>query len=365
MLQHSSNSNVNALIYWNAKFWSHTNWCIQNSIIQTSTTTLISISISYQLKHEKFNESQQIMQFTLNLDLSITTRSRDAATRHAKEQKKRRSSQKFTSSSFFVSSFISIEISAFYEYIFMTVIFQTSMKFWKSYYTINDRNEMNLNKQEFEIYLIIQSIIIQNSMIRTRLMFVVTFDASNIEKHTRSQMNSQQKLLQKNQEVWENQIFKYLLMTIESNWNHKNQWKIFFEARISFSAFFRRFVEKALSFSNLNKTFCMKWLRSLQMKNVFFFSTTIRINDEEKIRLHMREKIIKHNNRFLFKSLTKYACNAMQRKKWKFNFSHNISIFEKVQLAKDIKRAKKTKEKMNANVTSVHRIQHLTELTSI
>ena len=101
----------------------------------------------------------------------------------------------------FVFIFTSIEINVFYEYHSMTVKFQTSMKFRKSHYTINDRNEMILNKKEFEIYSIIQSTIIQNSMIRTRFMFDVAFDISKIDKHTRSQMKSQQKLLQKNQKV--------------------------------------------------------------------------------------------------------------------------------------------------------------------
>ena len=141
------------------------------------------------------------MQLTLNLDLSTTTRSRDAAARHAKEREKRRSFQKLTSASFFASSSVSIEISAFYEHHSMTVTSQTFVEFRESHYTINDRNEMKLNKQESEIYSIIQSITIQNSVTRTRSMFDVAFDASKIEKHTRSQVKSQQKLLQKNQEA--------------------------------------------------------------------------------------------------------------------------------------------------------------------
>ena len=75
------------------------------------------------------------------------------------------------------------------------------MKFRKSHYTINDRNEMILNREEFDIYSIIQSIIIQNSVIRARSMFDVAFYSSKIDKHTRSQVKSQQKLLQKNQKA--------------------------------------------------------------------------------------------------------------------------------------------------------------------
>ena len=47
----------------------------------------------------------------------------------------------------------------------------------------------------------------------------------------------------------------------------------------------------------------------------------------------------------------------MQRKKWKFDFSHNISIREKIQFAKNIKRTKKTNEKINAKTTKI-KIKH-------
>ena len=60
---------------------------------------------------------------------------------------------------------------------------------------------MILNREESDIYSIIQSIIIQNSMIRTHSMFDVAFDISKIDKHTRFQVKSQQKLLQKNQKT--------------------------------------------------------------------------------------------------------------------------------------------------------------------
>ena len=170
-------------------------------MIQTSTTT--SISTSYQLNHENFNEFQQIMQLTLNLNLSITTRSRDAANRHVKKRKKRNAFQKLTSTSIFIFIFAaaSIEISVLYECHSMIVTFQTFVEFRKSHYTINDRNEMMLNRQKSEIYSISQSTIIQNSMIKARFMFDVAFDVSKIKTHTRSQMKSQQKLLQKNQKA--------------------------------------------------------------------------------------------------------------------------------------------------------------------
>ena len=145
------------------------------------------------------------MQLTLNLDLSTTTRSRDAANRHAKEREKRNAFQKFisasTSISIFISVFASIEISAFYECHSMTVTSQTFVEFREPHYTINDRNEMTLNRQESEIYSISQSTIIQNSMIKARFMFDVAFDVSKIKTHTRSQMKSQQKQLQKDQKV--------------------------------------------------------------------------------------------------------------------------------------------------------------------
>ena len=153
------------------------------------------------------------MQFTLNLNFFITTYSRSATNRHAKKRKKKRQRQtsiskiKFVFVFAFVIAFVSIftftsiEINALYEYHSIIVKSQTSMKFRESHYTINDRNEMILNREKFEIYSIIQSIIIQNSMIRTRFMFDVAFDVSKINKHTRSQMKSQQKLLQKNQKV--------------------------------------------------------------------------------------------------------------------------------------------------------------------
>ena len=317
MLQHSSNSDVNALNYWNAKFWSHTNWWIQSSIIQTLTTTSISIliSTSYQLKHENFNEFQQIMQLTLNLDLSTTTRSRDAAARHAKEREKRRSFQKLTSASFFASSSVSIEISAFYEHHSMTVTSQTSVEFRESHYTINDRNEMRLNRQVSEIYSIIQSTTIQNSVTRTRSMFDVAFETSKLEKHTRSQVKSQQKLLQKNQEAWKNQIFQYF-------WRLKRAEVIRINEELSSKLEYRL----ARSLDVLLKEHCRSqtwtehsvWSDYAHCKWKTYYSslsTTIRINDEERIRLHMREKIIKHSSRFLLKSLTKYACNAMWQRK--------------------------------------------------
>ena len=143
------------------------------------------------------------MQLTLNLDFFTTTRSRDAANRHVKKRKKRNTFQKFTSISISIFIFVvaSIEINVFYECHSMTVTFQTLVEFRKSHYTINDRNEMMLNRQEFEIYSISQSAIIQNSMIKARFMFDVAFDVSKIKTHTRSQMKSQQKLLQKNQKV--------------------------------------------------------------------------------------------------------------------------------------------------------------------
>ena len=148
---------------------------------------------------------QQIMQFTLNLNFFITTYSRNATNRHAKKRKKKRQRQifniKFVFVFVFVFIFASIEINVFYEYHSMIVTFQTSMKFRKSHYMINDRNEIILNKQKFEIYSIIQSIIIQNSLIETRFMFDVAFNISKMNKHTRFQMKSQQKLLQKNQKI--------------------------------------------------------------------------------------------------------------------------------------------------------------------
>ena len=143
------------------------------------------------------------MQLTLNLDFFTTTRSRDATNRHVKKRKKRNVFQKFISTFIFIVIFVvaSIEINVLYECHSMIVTFQTFVEFRKSHYTINDRNEMTLNKQKFEIYSILQSIIIQNSMIKTRFMFDVAFDVSKIKTHTRFQMKSQQKLLQKNQKV--------------------------------------------------------------------------------------------------------------------------------------------------------------------
>ena len=358
MLQHSSNIDVNALSYWNVKFWSHTNWWIQNSIIQTSTTT--STSTSYQLKHENFNEFQQIMQLTLNLDLSTTTRSRDAATRHAKEREKRRALQKLTSTSTSTSTSASIEINALYEYHSMTVTSQTSVEFRESHYTINDRNEMKLNKQTSEIYSIIQSTIIQNSVTRARLMFDVTFDASKIEKHTRSQVKSQQKLLQKNQEAWENQIFQYWWQLKRAEIiriNEKLSWNLEYRLKLSEDALFQ---EHCRSQSWTERSVWSDYAHCKFKKYYSSFSTTVRINDEKRIRLHMREKIIRHNSRFLLKSLTKYVCNAMQRKRWKLNSSHNISIAEKAQFAKNIKRAKKMKETMNAKTTRIKREKNST-----
>ena len=159
------------------------------------------------------------MQFTLNLIFFITTYSRNAANRHAKKRKKKRQRQTsiskikfvfvFAIAFVFVFIFTSIEINAVYECHSMIVKSQTSMKFRKSHYTINDQNEIILNEKKSDIYSIIQSTIIQNSMIRARFMFNVAFDVSKINKHTRFQMKSQQKLLQKNQKTWKNQIFKY------------------------------------------------------------------------------------------------------------------------------------------------------------
>ena len=174
---------------------------------------------------------------------------------------------------------------------------------------------MKLNKQEFEIYSIIQSITIQNSMIRTRFMFDVAFDDSKIEKHTRSQVKSQQKLLQKNQEAWKNQIFQYF-------WRLKRAEVIRINEELSSKLEYRL----ARSLDVLLKEHCRSqtwtehsvWSDYAHCKWKTYYSslsTTIRINDEERIRLHMREKIIKHSSRFLLKSLTKYACNAMQRKR--------------------------------------------------
>ena len=127
------------------------------------------------------------MQLTLNLNFFITTRSRDATNRYVKKRKKRNVFQKFTFIFIFIFIFVvaSIEINVFYECHSMIVTFQTFVEFRKSHYTINDRNEMTLNKQKSEIYSISQSIIIQNSIIKTRFMFNVVFDVSKIKTHTR------------------------------------------------------------------------------------------------------------------------------------------------------------------------------------
>ena len=304
---------------------------------------------------------QQIMQLTLNLDFSITTYSRSAANRHAKKRKKKRQRQTFNIKSVFVFVFAfifafvfifaSIEINAFYECHSMTVTFQTSMKFRKFHYTINDRNEMILNKQKSEIYSIIQSTIIQNSLIETRFMFDVAFDVSKIDKHTRFQVKSQQKLLQKNQKIWKNQIFKYWWQLKRAEIIKINE-KLFSKLKYRLTRFLNVLLKNHCRFQIwIKRHVWNEYVHCKWKKHYFFLFIVVRINDEKKIRLHMKKKIVKHNNRFFFKSLTKYVCNAMQKKRWKFDFSHNISIFEKVQFAKNIKRVKETKEKINAKTT--------------
>ncbi|KAG7002278.1 hypothetical protein G7Y79_00028g062990 [Physcia stellaris] len=151
------------------------------------------------------------MQLTLDLGLSTTARSRGAANRHAKEREKRGALQKLTPTSTFTftSAAASIEISAPYECHSMTVTPQTPVEFREPHYTINGRNGMTLDRQEPGIYPVPQPAIIQDPMTKARPMFDVAFDVSKVKTHTRSQVESQQKLLQKDQEAWEGQIFQY------------------------------------------------------------------------------------------------------------------------------------------------------------
>ena len=160
----------------------------------------------------------------------------------------------------------------------------------------------------------LKSIHIRHTMIKTRFMFDVAFDISKIKTHTRFQIKSQQKQLQKNQKVWKNQIFQYF-------WRLK-RFEIIKINEIFFSNFEYRLTR---SLDVLLKNYCrfQIWIKRRVWneyahckwkKHYLFFFIVVRINDEKKIRLHMKKKIIKHNNRFFFKSLTKYVCNAMQKK---------------------------------------------------
>ena len=308
------------------------------------------------------------MQLTLDLGLPTTAYSRSAANRHAKEREKKRQRQTPNTKSApapapaptpaSASTPASIEISASYECHSMTVTPQTPMEFREPHYTINGRNEMVLNRQEPGIYPVIQPTTIQDPLTEARPMFDVAFDASKIDKHTRSQVESQQKLLQKDQEAWENQIFKYWwqleraeIIKINGELSSALEYRlarslgVLLEDHCRFQAWVGRHVWSGYAHC--------KW-----KKHYSPLSTAVRANDEEGIRLHMREEIVRHSSRFLLKPLTKYACNAMQRKRWKLDPPHNIPTPEEVQLAKDIKRAKEAKERVDAEAARIEREKH-------
>ncbi|KAG6995565.1 hypothetical protein G7Y79_00044g080360 [Physcia stellaris] len=300
------------------------------------------------------------MQLTLDLGLPTTARSRGAANRHAKEREKRGALQKLTptSTSTFTSAAASIEISAPYECHSMTVTPQTPVEFREPHYTINGRNGMTLDRQEPGIYPVPQPAIIQDPMTKARPMFDVAFDVSKVKTHTRSQVESQQKLLQKDQEAWEGQIFQYFwrlerseIIRINGELSSDLEYRLGLSGGALFQEHFR--------FQPWTERSVWSGYAHCKFKKYYSpLSTAVRANDEEKIRLHMREEIVRHSSRFLLKSLTKYACNAMQRKRWKLDPPHNIPTPEEAQLAKDIKRAKKANERVKAEATRIEREKH-------
>ena len=278
---------------------------------------IIQNTFTYSFSKHYFKHFTFIMQFILNFDLFIIAKTRQATLREQKKRKKqkkqRQSDQLFAQkqlvqqSEFLFSDIDDIDVFFTYCHLFQ-VNEQFSVVFRKFQYIVNDQNEMIWYYDE--LYAFISKSCCQNSVILSRSLFDVTFDVFTMNNNTIFQIKFVQQKLQKKQIEWKFELFchwwrieKQTITKIEKtiSKNLKNKLNVSFERSYKDNYFFEKCELKNFDNDCVYDdiwTARNKWIddhmneRNITKRLYFSFSTIIRNNDIEKMRIHMRKKII-------------------------------------------------------------------------
>ena len=301
------------------------------------------------------------MQFILNFDLFITAKTRQTTLREQRKrekQKKQRQSEQLLvqkqfaqQSEFFLSDIDDIDVSSTYCHSFQ-VNEQSFVVFRESQYIVNDQNEMIWYYDE--LYAFISRSCCQDSVTFNRSLFDVIFDVSAMNKNTISQIKFAQKQLQKKQIEWKFELFCYwwrierqtitrIEETISKNLkdrlndSFKSYKDNYFIERIELNEFFND-----CAYDNI-WILRSKWIddhmseRNITKRFYFSLSTTIRSNDIERMRIHMRKKIVHiwTKIKILKQSFEHYLYDEIQKRfcfyYWKSsNWSINMNTIMKM-----------------------------------
>ena len=280
------------------------------------------------------------MQFILNFDLFIIAKARQATLREQKKREKQKKQRQFEQlivqkqlvqqSAFFFLHIDDddIDVSFIYCHSFQ-VNEQSIVVFRKSQYIVNDHNEMKWIYDEF--YDSTSRICCQDFVTFCRSLFDVVFDVSAMNKNTIFQIKIAQQQLQKKQIEWKFEFFCYwwrieqqivtrikekLSKTLKDRLNYSSQkYKVtYFKEIFALSELYNAYENIWISRD--------KWKNDYVIDRIvikrFYFSlcTIIRNNDIERMRIHIRKKIIYFcaKKKLLKQFLEHYLYDEIQRR---------------------------------------------------
>ena len=314
-------------------------------VVEKSENTFTTSSKHY-FKHLTF-----IMQSTLNFDLFIIAKTRQATLRkqrkREKQKKQRRSEQLLAQKQLAQQSESllldidddDIDVSSTYCHSFQ-VNQQSFVVFREFQYTVNDQNEMTWYYDE--LYAFISKFCCQDFVTLCRSLFDVTFDVFAMNKNTISQIKFAQQKLQKKQIEWKFELFchwwrieKQAITRIKErisqnlkdrlNDSLESYKDVYFRERIELNDFFNECAYDDIWI------FRSKWIdnvmneRNITKRLYSSLSTTIRNNDIERMHIHMRKKIVHiwTKTKTLKQSSEHYLYDEIQRRfcfyYWKSN----------------------------------------------
>ena len=281
---------------------------------------IIQNTFTYSFSKHHFEYFTFIMQFILNFDLFIIAKARQTTLWKQKKRKKQKKQRQFEQlfvqkqllvqqSKFFFLDIDDDDIDVFFIYCHS---FQINEQFFvvfrKFQYIVNDQNEMIWYYDE--LYAFISRFCCQNFVIFNRSLFDVIFDVFAINKNTIFQIKFVQQKLQKKQIEWkfeffchwwriEKQIITKIKKTISKNL--KNKLNVSFETSYKNNYFFEKC--ELNDFDNdcvydyiwiVRNKWINDYINERNITKRFYFSlfTIIRNNDIDRMRIHMRKKII-------------------------------------------------------------------------
>ena len=280
------------------------------------------------------------MQSTLDFDLSITAKARQAALRkqrkREKQEKQRQSEQLIAQKQLAQQSASSllhiddddIDVSSTYCHSFQ-VNEQSIVVFREPQYTVNDHNEMEWIYGEF--YDSTSRACCQDPVTLCRSLFDVAFDASAMNKNTISQIKVAQQQLQKKQIEWKFELFCYwwrieqqAVARIEEKLSKTLKDRLNYSPQGYKATYFKGIFALPELYNAYENTWTSrdKWkndyvIDRIVIKRLYFpLCTTIRSNDIERMRIHIKKKIVYFcaKKELLKQPLEHYLYDEIQRR---------------------------------------------------